>query len=494
MIDFGPLKYVLSVVVTAEETSSTLSLDSSSVSDERSLHGGNPRRGRCRRARSHPLRRWWRGRRCVRAGRARPWGGRDGPRRRTTFRDRRLLGRAGLGELSCRPARRGRLGHRRRRTVGADPAARGRRGPQPSVAAHRAPIGSASMTPAGTGGSSGGSTDGGPSISSLAVLSSALAAVLWLSQRLRHGEVRARQRVRHPQPRAARIARRSVAHARRSARGNSEPISNTRGEEHAPAIAPDPVRRVGRARGRGAVGRARALPQMEEGPIKPIRSKRWWSTTRPPRTHPLRSAAGNRTHRHRSRSAAVAAGPSRSRTRRTTPLRPGTRTSPTNRSPKAKPHRRSQSTAAQGDRARTISHSSATRPSSRPTRTCTTTSRTPTLRRRSGTAVVAGRSRSPTTSATRPRPGTATTRSKTSSRRRGRVRSPRVAMRRVPTRTSPLTCRTRPRNGPTLMSTTTSPTSTRRRRSVAVAVGRSISRTRRTTRLRRATTTSPTST
>ena len=64
--------------------------------------------------------------------------------------------------------------------------------PQPTVGMQRAPIGAASTTPAGTGGSGGGSTDGGPSISSLAVLSSALAAVLWLSQRLRHGEVRAR--------------------------------------------------------------------------------------------------------------------------------------------------------------------------------------------------------------------------------------------------------------------------------------------------------------
>ena len=62
--------------------------------------------------------------------------------------------------------------------------------PQPTVGTQRAPIGAASTTPAGTGGSGGGSTDGGPSISSLAVLSSALAAVLWLSQRLRHGEVR----------------------------------------------------------------------------------------------------------------------------------------------------------------------------------------------------------------------------------------------------------------------------------------------------------------
>ena len=65
-------------------------------------------------------------------------------------------------------------------------------GPRPSVAAHRAPIGAASTMPAGSGGSSGGSTDGGPSTSPLAVLSSALVAVLWLSQRLRHREVRAR--------------------------------------------------------------------------------------------------------------------------------------------------------------------------------------------------------------------------------------------------------------------------------------------------------------
>jgi hypothetical protein len=65
-------------------------------------------------------------------------------------------------------------------------------GPQPLAAAQRAPVGSASMAPVGTGSAGGGSADGGPSITSLAVLCSALAAVLWLSQRLRHGEVRAR--------------------------------------------------------------------------------------------------------------------------------------------------------------------------------------------------------------------------------------------------------------------------------------------------------------
>jgi hypothetical protein len=65
-------------------------------------------------------------------------------------------------------------------------------GPQPLAAAQRAPTGSASTAPVGTGGGGGGSADGGPSITSLAVLCSALAAMLWLSQRLRHGEVRAR--------------------------------------------------------------------------------------------------------------------------------------------------------------------------------------------------------------------------------------------------------------------------------------------------------------
>ena len=206
MIDFGPLKYVLSVVVTAEETSSTLSLDSSSVSDKRSLHGGNPRRGRLRRARSHPLRRWWRGRRCVRAGRARPWGGRDGPRRRTTFRDRRLLGRAGLGGSAA--ARHAEVDSV---TAGGELSVQTPRpaddaGPQPSVAAHRAPIGSASMTPAGTGGRAAGRR------------TADRRSRRWLCcRRLSSGGCgcrsdcviarSAREPVRQPQPRASRIAR-----------------------------------------------------------------------------------------------------------------------------------------------------------------------------------------------------------------------------------------------------------------------------------------------
>jgi hypothetical protein len=63
----------------------------------------------------------------------------------------------------------------------------------PTTAALRAPAGAAPSTPIGTFGPGGGSTDGGPSLSHVAaVLSAALAAVLWLSQRLRHDEVRAR--------------------------------------------------------------------------------------------------------------------------------------------------------------------------------------------------------------------------------------------------------------------------------------------------------------
>jgi hypothetical protein len=63
----------------------------------------------------------------------------------------------------------------------------------PAVAAHWASAGAGSSIPIGTFGPGGGSADGGPSISHVAaVLSAALAAVLWLSQRLRHGEVRAR--------------------------------------------------------------------------------------------------------------------------------------------------------------------------------------------------------------------------------------------------------------------------------------------------------------
>jgi hypothetical protein len=65
-------------------------------------------------------------------------------------------------------------------------------GPQPLAAAQRVPVGSASAAPVGPGGTGGGSAEGGPSITSLAVLCSALAAMLWLFQRLRDGEVRAR--------------------------------------------------------------------------------------------------------------------------------------------------------------------------------------------------------------------------------------------------------------------------------------------------------------
>ena len=109
------------------------------------------------------------------------------------FRDRRLLGRAGLGELGGRPARRGHSVTAGEPTVGADPT-------RPADDAGSAPVGRGASGADRRGvddagrhrGSSGGSTDGGPSIASLAILSAALVAVLWLSQRLRHGEVRAR--------------------------------------------------------------------------------------------------------------------------------------------------------------------------------------------------------------------------------------------------------------------------------------------------------------